>query len=356
MLTPHNLLFALLGCVMGMLVGVLPGFGPAAAVSLLIPITFTLDATTALITLSAILYGAAYGGTTTAVLLNIPGEASSVATAIDGYQMAKQGRAGPALVVAALASFVGGTIAVVGFVLVAPFSRLALEFGPPELFAVALLGMTLMTSFVGSSPSESAAQCSSRSGGRDRRPGPRNRHPTFHDGPAQPLRRHQPGRRRDGRLRSRRGAVARSARPTRHTPTPRRAPATANPHRPPPIGVPDAPRLRHRVLHGAAPRFPRRGNVPRVLRGGEGRLQAPRGVREGCGRGRRRTRVGQQRASRLVPHPVVHAGYPDLGHGGDHGQRVHGQRTHSRARSCSGTTQRSPGRSSPACLSATSSC
>jgi putative tricarboxylic transport membrane protein len=150
-LTPHHLLFALLGCIMGMLVGVLPGFGPAAAVSLLIPVTFGLDATTALITLSAILYGAAYGGTTTAVLLNIPGEASSVATAIDGYQMAKQGRGGPALVMAAVASFVGGTIAVVGFVLVAPFSRLALEFGPPELFAVALLGMTLMTSFVGSS-------------------------------------------------------------------------------------------------------------------------------------------------------------------------------------------------------------
>ncbi|WP_082570424.1 tripartite tricarboxylate transporter permease [Mycobacterium sp. Root135] len=147
--TPQHLLFALLGCVLGMVVGVLPGFGPAAAVSLLIPVTFGLDATTAIIMLAAILYGAAYGGTTTAVLLRIPGEASSIATTIDGYEMAKQGRGGPALVIAALASFVGGLIGVIGFVVVAPFSRLALEFGAPELFLVALLGMALITSFAG---------------------------------------------------------------------------------------------------------------------------------------------------------------------------------------------------------------
>ena len=151
-ITPTNLAFALLGCVLGMLVGVLPGFGPAAAVSLLIPVTFGLSATTAIITLSAILYGAAYGGTTTAVLLNIPGEASSIATTLDGYQMARKGRGGQALVIAALASFVGGCIGILGFVLVAPFAKLALEFGAPELFMVAVLGMCLITSFVGSSP------------------------------------------------------------------------------------------------------------------------------------------------------------------------------------------------------------
>ena len=99
--------------------------------------------------LAAILYGAAYGGTITAVLLRIPGEASSVATTLDGYEMAKRGRGGPALVIAALASFVGGLIGVIGFVLVAPFSRFALEFGAPELFLVALLGMALITSFAG---------------------------------------------------------------------------------------------------------------------------------------------------------------------------------------------------------------
>ncbi len=153
-LTPGHLLFALLGCVLGMLVGVLPGFGPAAAVSLLIPVTFGLDATTAIIMLAAILYGAAYGGTTTAVLLKIPGEPSSIATTIDGYEMAKSGRGGPALVIAALASFVGGLIGVIGFVVVAPFSRFALEFGAPELFLVALLGMALITSFSGNNPAK----------------------------------------------------------------------------------------------------------------------------------------------------------------------------------------------------------
>ena len=122
--------------------------------SLLIPVTFGLDATSAIIMLAAILYGAAYGGTTTAVLLRIPGEASSIATTLDGYQMAKQGRGGPALVIAALASFVGGLIGVIGFVVVAPFSRLALEFGAPELFLVSLLGFALITSFAGTNPAK----------------------------------------------------------------------------------------------------------------------------------------------------------------------------------------------------------
>lgn len=150
-LTWHHLLFALLGCVLGMLVGILPGFGPAAGVSLLIPITFSLDATTAIITLAAIYYGAAFGGTTTAVLLRIPGETSAIATTFDGYAMATQGRAGPALIIAALASFLGGIVGVIGFVVAAPFSRLALEFGTPQMALVAILGMALITAFSGNS-------------------------------------------------------------------------------------------------------------------------------------------------------------------------------------------------------------
>lgn len=153
-LTPENLLFALIGCVLGMLVGVLPGFGPAAAVSLLIPVTFALSPTTAIIMLAAILYGAAFGGTITAVLLRIPGEASSVATTLDGYELAKNGRGGPALVIAAIGSFVGGLIGVLGFVVIAPFARIALEFGAPELFLVAFLGLSLITSFAGGSPAK----------------------------------------------------------------------------------------------------------------------------------------------------------------------------------------------------------
>ncbi|MFD5226703.1 tripartite tricarboxylate transporter permease [Microbacterium sp. NPDC058342] len=153
-LTPENLLFALVGCVLGMLVGVLPGFGPAAAVSLLIPVTFGLSPTTAIIMLAAILYGAAFGGTITAVLLRIPGEASSIATTLDGYELAKQGRGGPALIIAAVGSFVGGLVGVIGFVAVAPFARIALEFGAPELFLVALLGLALITSFAGANPAK----------------------------------------------------------------------------------------------------------------------------------------------------------------------------------------------------------
>ncbi|SCL25411.1 putative tricarboxylic transport membrane protein [Micromonospora pallida] len=143
-LTPANLALAFLGCVLGMLVGVLPGFGPAAAMSLLLPITFTMGPTSAIIVLAAILYGSAYGGTITAVLLNVPGETSSVATTLDGYRMARQGRAGQALSIAAIGSFVGGLVGLLGFILATPLSRLALAFGPAEFFGLTLLGLVLV--------------------------------------------------------------------------------------------------------------------------------------------------------------------------------------------------------------------
>jgi putative tricarboxylic transport membrane protein len=148
-LTLENLAFALLGCVLGMLVGILPGFGPAAALSLLLPITATVGATSAIIMLAAISYGAAYGGTITAVLVNVPGEASSVATTLDGYQLAKKGRAGAALSIAAIGSFVGGTVGVLGFVIAEPLSQFALEFGPAEFFALSLLALSLVAGLAG---------------------------------------------------------------------------------------------------------------------------------------------------------------------------------------------------------------
>jgi putative tricarboxylic transport membrane protein len=143
--TVEHLLFALVGCILGMVVGILPGFGPAAALALLLPVAATAGPTSAIIMLAAITYGAAYGGTITAVLLNVPGEANSVATTLDGYQMAKQGRGGAALTIAAIGSFVGGTIGVVGFVLAAPLSQFALQFGPPEFFALSIVALTLVT-------------------------------------------------------------------------------------------------------------------------------------------------------------------------------------------------------------------
>ena len=145
-LEPSNLLFALVGCILGTVIGVLPGIGPAAGTAILIPVTATLDPTGAIIMLSAIYYGAMYGGTITSVLINTPGEAASAVTCLDGYAMAKAGRAGPALAIAAIGSFIGGTVATMGLVLLAmPLTRLALTFGPPEIFSLLVVGLSLVT-------------------------------------------------------------------------------------------------------------------------------------------------------------------------------------------------------------------
>jgi len=151
-ISPLNLLFATIGCILGTLIGVLPGLGPAAGTALLIPITFRLEPTSAIIMLAAIYYGAMYGGTITSLLINVPGEAASVVTCLDGYEMAKRGRAGAALGIAAIGSFVGGTVATFGLVLVAlPLSRFALKFGPPEYFALLCVGMSLVMGLAGKS-------------------------------------------------------------------------------------------------------------------------------------------------------------------------------------------------------------
>jgi len=129
--TPRNLLFATIGCFWGTIVGVLPGLGPLAGMSLLLPLTFNLDPTAAVIMLAGIFYGAMYGGSTTSILVRIPGEAASVITCLDGYEMARQGRAGPALMVAGVGSFIGGTVSVLGLMLLAPpLARAMLTVGP----------------------------------------------------------------------------------------------------------------------------------------------------------------------------------------------------------------------------------
>jgi putative tricarboxylic transport membrane protein len=141
-LGPANLLYCFLGVLLGTLVGVLPGIGPTAAIAMLLPVTFNFEPVTALIMLAGIYYGAQYGGSTTAILINLPGETSSAVTAIDGYQMARRGRAGPALATAALGSFFAGTVATLILALAAPpLARLALNFGPPEYFSLIVLGL-----------------------------------------------------------------------------------------------------------------------------------------------------------------------------------------------------------------------
>lgn len=145
-LTPTNLLFCFIGVLVGTLIGVLPGIGPSGAIALLLPATFNVSPTSSLILLTGILYGAMYGGSTTSILVNIPGEASSVVTCLDGYQMARQGRAGPALGMAAWGSFIAGTLSVIALALVAtPLARAALRFGPPEYFALMCSGLVILT-------------------------------------------------------------------------------------------------------------------------------------------------------------------------------------------------------------------
>lgn len=142
---PTNLLYCLIGVTVGMLIGVLPGLGPAATIAILLPLTYGIEPVTAIIMLAGIFYGAQYGGTITSVLLRLPGEASSVVTVFDGYAMARQGKAGTALGIAAIGSFIGGTVAILGLTLLAPIvAGFALSFGPPEYTILALLGILLV--------------------------------------------------------------------------------------------------------------------------------------------------------------------------------------------------------------------
>jgi putative tricarboxylic transport membrane protein len=151
--TPFNLMMAVAGVMVGMLIGALPGVGPPSGVAMLLPLTFGMDPTSGIIMLAALYAGTMYGGTITSVLINTPGESASVVTCLDGYQMALQGRAGPALGIAAFGSFIAGTIGVVLLMLVSPaLARWALAFGPPETFALMLLGLTTVTMLAGEDP------------------------------------------------------------------------------------------------------------------------------------------------------------------------------------------------------------
>jgi putative tricarboxylic transport membrane protein len=156
--SPVNLLFVTLGVVAGTLIGALPGIGPVAGIAILIPLSFGMNPTTAMILMCGIYYGCMYGGTITSVLMNVPGESSTIMTCIDGYAMARNGRAGPALTIAAIGSFIAGTFSVVMLTLLAPpIAEAALSFGPPEYFALMLLGLTAISGLTGSSTAKGYA-------------------------------------------------------------------------------------------------------------------------------------------------------------------------------------------------------
>jgi putative tricarboxylic transport membrane protein len=144
-----NLLYCFIGVLIGTLVGVLPGIGPQAAICFLLPVSYGMDTSSAVIMLAGIYYGAMYGGSTTSILVNIPGESASVITCMDGYQMARKGRAGAALGISAIGSFIAGTFGIIGLMFFAyPMAKMALKFGPPEIFSVMLLGLTLLAYLV----------------------------------------------------------------------------------------------------------------------------------------------------------------------------------------------------------------
>lgn len=159
-LTWYNILFAFVGVLIGTAVGVLPGIGPMSGVALLIPVTASITgglppeqaATSAIILLAGVYYGAMYGGSTTSILLNTPGESSSVVTTLDGYQMAKKGRAGSALSISAIGSFVGGIVTLIAMIALAqPLSTIAIKFGPAEYFSLMLLGLAAVSGLAGKS-------------------------------------------------------------------------------------------------------------------------------------------------------------------------------------------------------------
>jgi putative tricarboxylic transport membrane protein len=151
-LQPVNLFWCFVGCFLGTVIGILPGLGPAATIAMLLPLTYSMDPTGGIIMLTGIYYGAKYGGSTTSILLNMPGESSSVVTCIDGYQMARRGRAGAALGIAAIASFIAGTVGVVILTLIAPpIANVALSFSSPEYFALMFFGLSLVVLLAGRS-------------------------------------------------------------------------------------------------------------------------------------------------------------------------------------------------------------
>src|ERR1700716_1247691 len=151
-LQPANLLWCLVGAVLGTVVGIMPGLGPPATIAMLLPLPFLMNPAAAMIMLAGIYYGAKYGGSTTSILLNVPGESASVVTCLDGYQMARKGRAGAALGISAIASFIAGTFGVVALMLVAPpLAKLSLAFSSPEYFALMALGLAMVVLLAGES-------------------------------------------------------------------------------------------------------------------------------------------------------------------------------------------------------------
>src|SRR6185369_5804730 len=284
-LQPDVLWYAFLGCLVGTIVGVLPGIGPLSGISILLPATFGLDTTKSVVMLAGIYYGSQYGGSTTSILMRIPGEAASVMTCIDGYAMAQKGRAGAALCIAAVGSWVAGTFGVIMLTLIAPpLANFALRFGPPEYTALLVLDLAA------SHPVDGVRRAHAR----------HHRHrqhdrafPLFVRHPrARGRDRHRPGRGRP--VRPGRDPVDTVRQHDPHGHRAKTAPAAAQPAGVAPVGHADRARLDPRLPGRAHARLrPYHLELP-VLWRRAASLQASGGIRQGRGRRRRRTGIGQQ--------------------------------------------------------------
>ena len=294
-LQPDVLLYALIGCLVGTLVGMLPGIGPLAGISILLPLTFGLDPTKAIIMLAGIYYGSQYGGSTTSILLRIPGEAASVMTCIDGNAMAKKGRAGAALCIAAVGSFIAGTFGVIVLTLIAPpLATFALRFGPPEYTALLILGLIFLAYMSTSSLPRTLLMAAFGillgTIGIDvdlrafpflvRHPRTRRRH------------RHRAGRGRP--VRARRNPLHAIERCERRRDGAEIARAVADERGMAAIGMADRARLGARLLHRHHSGLRAYHFELRVLCAGAAHLETSGRIRQRRGRGRRRTGIGQQ--------------------------------------------------------------
>ena len=351
---PGVLLYAFLGCVVGTLVGMLPGIGPLAGISILLPVTFGLDATKAIVMLAGIYYGSQYGGSTTSILMRIPGEAASVMTCIDGYAMAQKGRAGAALCIAAVGSFIAGTFGVIALTVIAPpLGAFALRFGPPEYTALLIVGLIFLAYM--SSTSLARTLLMAAFGlllgciGIDVMTG-HFRYafdiPDLGDGIGiVPV---AVGLFGLGEILSTPSHTV-----TAKVTAPRAARAAADPQ--------GMARIRHadRARHGAGLRRRHRAGLGayhfelHVLCAGKAHLQAPGGVRQGRGRRRRRPGIGQQRG--LDRRLRADAGARPADRPGD--RRADGGAAHSRRAARPAARHRASatcsGASSPRCMSAT---
>ena len=315
---------ASIGVSVGTLIGVLPGIGPLATIAMLLPITFNVAPVGALIMLAGIYYGAQYGGSTTAILVNLPGETSAVVTCIDGYQMARQGRAGPALAIAAIGSFVAGTF---GTLLIAlagpPLAEVALKFGAPEYFSLMLMGLVAAAVLAQGDMIKSLAMVAMGLllgiVGTDVNTGVQR----FSFGITELSRRHRLHRRRGRRVRDRRDRRE-----------PRQSGGARGLHRQGeepdadargPEGLGRADRARHaaRLVLRRAAGHRTRDRLVLVLHAGEEARQGPLALRQGRDRGRRRPRGRQQRRRAVQVHPDADARPAGLGRDGADARRAH---------------------------------